>query len=81
LRSIASNSVVLTACGAPSASMTRTAGADVVEQHHPVVGLERRGHEAPHVPVAAEPVREHHRAAALASGHANVVANQHVHAP
>ena len=45
----------------------RRPGADVVEEHHSVVVLEGRRHEAPHVLVATEAVREEHGASVRAS--------------
>jgi hypothetical protein len=53
------------------------AGTDVVEEHDLVVVLERRRHEAPHVLVAAESVREQHGLLA-ASRDLHVVAANHV---
>ena len=51
-------------------------GPDVIEEHDPMIRLERGRHEAPHVLVAAEPVREDHRAAVRASGDVDVVARE-----
>jgi hypothetical protein len=51
--------------------------AHVVEQHHPVVVFERRRHEAPHVLVAPEAVREEHGLRA-APRDADVVAREDV---
>ena len=47
-------------------SQVRTPRADMVEQDRAEVRLERRGHEAPHILVAAKPMREHHRFGATA---------------
>ena len=52
----------------------RSAGADVIEEHDPIRVLEGRCHEAPHVLVAAEAVREEHRLVAAARD-TNVVAD------
>src|ERR1700761_7314932 len=47
----------------------RSAGSDVVEYYCHVVPFEGRRYEAPHVLVAAEPVREEHGAAGAANAH------------
>ncbi len=60
----------------------RAAGPDVVEQHHAEAILEVRRHEAPHVMVAAEPMREHHGAVAPAADlHIVTPQNFHLHPP
>ena len=51
--------------------------ADVVEKHHLEVVFELRRHEAPHVLIAAEAVREDHRPV-TASTHVDVVSRQDV---
>jgi hypothetical protein len=50
----------------------------MVEQDGLEVAFECRFHEAPHVLIAAEPVREHHSALAMTSG-LNIVALDHIH--
>ena len=55
-----------------------TSGADVIEQHDLEVAFECRRHEAPHVLVTAEAMRENHGALAL-SAHMDVVSCQDVH--
>ena len=59
----------------------RAAGPDVVEEHDAVVGLELRRHEAPHVLVAAETVREDDRAPVGLPADLDMVAGEDVHAP
>ena len=53
------------------------ASADVVEQNNAVIRLECGGDEAPHVLVAAEPMREHHRLGA-GTGESHVIASENV---
>jgi hypothetical protein len=53
----------------------------VIEQHDAVLRLERGRDEPPHVLVAAEPVREHHRPPVGVAGHDDVVAREDVHPP
>ena len=58
----------------------RAAGADVVEQDHAMVGLERGRDEPPHPLVAAEPVREQHRAGVRDPGLGDVMTLGDAHA-
>src|SRR5215210_4567619 len=53
--------------------------ANVVEQHDLVLTLESRRDQAPHVLIAAEAVREHHRLAPCHTGEGDVVPVQHAH--
>ena len=57
------------------------AGSHVVEEDDPMGVLEGRGDEAPHVLVAAEPVREQHGRAVGPARHDHVVAGECVHRP
>ena len=59
----------------------RGARAHVIEENHPVVGLKRRRHQAPHVLVATEPVGEDHGAPVQTPADLDVVATDNVHAP
>lgn len=57
----------------------RAARAHVVEQHHPVVLGQGWDGEAPHVLVAAEPVRKNHRRALGIAGDGDVVPALDIH--
>ena len=61
-------------------ALVRAAGADVVEQHDPVVVLERGRDQAPHLLIAAEAMREEHRLRRLRAGNPHVVARRDVQA-